>query len=89
MSDHVSFSPGLDAGLFYIGGAKKEGYFGISNVNEENYVRKVCANISKLIQQWKDGRKLIVLTPEELFQPFLRESTNLPDDTSTWTLQLL
>ena len=110
MSDHVSFSPGLDARLCYIGGAKKEGYFGKfnfltaqhlfdecfgnnprlhhavdrealwnrqdaigtfvdlcqfdvfmnlcqlyyvgdSNVNEENYVREVCANISKLTHQ--------------------------------------
>ena len=34
MSDHVSFSPGLDARLFYVGGAKKEGYFGNSNENE-------------------------------------------------------
>ena len=146
-SAHVPFSPGMDAGLFYVGGTKKEGYFGQfnflhsqhlfddcfgrnprvyhavdrevlwneqdaigafadlcqfdvfmnlcqlyyvgdSNVNKENYVREVCANISKLTQQWRDGGKLIVLTPEELFQSFLRESTNLPDDTSTWTLQL-
>jgi hypothetical protein len=34
------------------------------------------------------GTTLVVLTPEELFQQFLRESTNLPDNTSTWTIQL-
>lgn len=63
-------------------------YVGDSNVNKESFVREVCANIAKLKQQWKEGNSLFVLTPEELFQQFLRESTNLPDDTSTWTIQL-
>lgn len=63
-------------------------FIGDSNVYRESFVHKVCANIAKLKQQWKEGNSLIMLTPEELFQRFLRESTNLPDDISTWTIQL-
>ncbi len=64
-------------------------YVGEENVSRESFVREVCNNITKLKQTWKDENgKETIDTPEDLFLKFLRFGSSLPDDTSTWTMQL-
>ena len=64
-------------------------YIGSEDVSRESYVREVCNNLAELTQVHKDDRgREVTDTPEELFQKFVRLAVNLPDDTTTWTIQL-
>ena len=64
-------------------------YIGSDNVSRESYVREVCNNLADVRQVRKDNiGKEVVDTPEELFQRFVHLAASLPDDTTTWTIQL-
>lgn len=64
-------------------------YVGGEEISKETYVREVCNILAQLKQQWKDPKgRMILDTPEELFQKFIRFVSNLPEDTETWTISI-
>ena len=63
-------------------------YVGNDKIDPSLNVVEVCRQISGLKQvRMVDGR-LLTDTPDELFDKFNEISVSLPDNASTWTLQL-
>ena len=64
-------------------------YVGTTTIDPSLNVQEVCRKISSLRQQYTvRGRGVTTDTPDELFDKFLVLCVSLPDDASTWSIQL-
>ena len=64
-------------------------YVGTENADTMFYVQQLCNDISQLCQVWKDGKvRAFRDTPEDFYQKYLNQSVILPDNATSWTLQI-
>ena len=63
-------------------------YVGNDKVDPSLNVVEVCRQISEVKQMRMIDGKLQTATPDELFDEFSEISVSLPDNASSWTLQL-
>ena len=63
-------------------------YVGSDSIDISLNVQEVCRKISSLCQRYTVRGKIVTDTPDELFDKFLVLSVSLPDDATTWPIQL-
>ena len=63
-------------------------YVGHDKIDVTIHTCEVCQKISSLTQTYTLGQRLKVNIPEKLFHKFMQLSVSLPDDATTWPIQL-
>lgn len=66
----------------------KVDYVGDEDARPESYVREVCDVIGKLRQEYTKDGKIIIDSPDDLYQKFMQLVANLPDDAKEWPISL-
>ena len=63
-------------------------YVGHARVNINLNTLEVCSQISSVKQVYCTNGRVIHYTPDELFDKYSRLALSLPDDASSWSIQL-
>ena len=66
----------------------EQNYVGATNIDKSLSLVELGHALSKLKQEYKDNNRIVIDTPDELFDKFTAIATCLPDDASNWPTTL-